>query len=236
MTTFVFIPGAGGDAWYWHRVAAELTARGHEAISVDLPAEDDKAGLPEYADAVDAAVGERAEPVLVALSLGGFTAAAVAARRPVAGIVFVNAMIPLPGETASAWGEVTGSAEARRELALRQGRDPDADVDLRADFFQDVPEDLIAYALSHDRDESERIFGDPCVFEAWPAVPIRVLTGRDDRMFPAVFQQRVARERLGVEAELLPGGHLVPLSHPVEVADLVERSGTASTAPDCATD
>lgn len=224
MTTYVLIPGAGGDAWYWHRVSAELTGRGHDVVSVDLPAEDEKAGLPEYADVVVAAIGERLDPVLVALSLGGFTAAMVPARRPVAGIVFVNAMIPVPGETAMAWGDATGSAAARRELAVRAGRDPDAEFDLRADFFQDVPEQLVDYALSHDRDESERVFGDPCAFESWPPVPIRVLTGRDDRMFPAVFQQRVARERLGVEAELLPAGHLAPLSHPTEVSDLLESA------------
>ena len=55
-------------------------------------------------------------------------------------------------------------------------------------------------------------------------MPIRVLTARDDRMFPAGFQQRVARDRLGVEAELVPGGHLTPLSHPMELADRIERS------------
>ncbi|WP_155375780.1 alpha/beta hydrolase [Catellatospora vulcania] len=223
MTTYVLIPGAGGDAWYWHLVAAELTRRGHDVVNVDLPAEEEKAGLAEYADVVAAAVGERADPVLVALSLGGFTAAAVAARRPVAGIVFVNAMIPLPGETAAAWGDATGAAAARRELAVREGRDPDAEFDLRADFFQDVPDELTDYALSHDRDESERIFGDRCAFESWPPVPIRVITARDDRMFPAGFQQRVARDRLGVEAELVPGGHLTPLSHPMVLADRLEH-------------
>ncbi|MFD0592344.1 hypothetical protein ACFQZ4_07050 [Catellatospora coxensis] len=51
MTTFVLIP----DAWYWHLVEAELTRRGHDVVNVDLPADDEKAGLREYADVVDAA-------------------------------------------------------------------------------------------------------------------------------------------------------------------------------------
>ncbi|WP_203696834.1 alpha/beta fold hydrolase [Catellatospora coxensis] len=224
MTTFVLIPGGGGDAWYWHLVEAELTRRGHDVVNVDLPADDEKAGLREYADVVDAAVGERTDPILVALSMGGFTAAMVAARRPVSAIVFVNAMIPLPGEKLEDWGEATGQSAAQREQSVREGRDPDADFDLRAAFFHDVPADLTEYALSHDRDQSERAFGDRCEFEAWPSVPIRVLAGRDDHLFPAEFQRRVAHERLGVEAELVPGGHLAPLSHPVELADRVERS------------
>ena len=44
--TFILIPGAGGSAWYWHLVAPKLQERGHEAIPVELPAADDRAGLP----------------------------------------------------------------------------------------------------------------------------------------------------------------------------------------------
>jgi hypothetical protein len=44
MTTFVLIPGAGGAAWYWHRVVPLIERAGHEAIAVDLPAEDESAG------------------------------------------------------------------------------------------------------------------------------------------------------------------------------------------------
>jgi len=42
MSTFVLIPGAGGAAWYWHRVLPELRARGHEAFAVDLPGADER--------------------------------------------------------------------------------------------------------------------------------------------------------------------------------------------------
>ncbi len=65
MTTFVLVPGAGGQAWYWHRVVPELQARGHEAIAVDLPAADDGAGFIEYADAVVAAIAPNLQRYLV---------------------------------------------------------------------------------------------------------------------------------------------------------------------------
>jgi hypothetical protein len=35
------------------------------------------------------------------------------------------------------------------------------------------------------------------------------------------LQQRVARERLGIEAEVVPGGHLGALSHPAALADKI---------------
>jgi pimeloyl-ACP methyl ester carboxylesterase len=57
-----------------------------------------------------------------------------------------------------------------------------------------------------------------CAFEAWPDVPIRVVAGADDRFFPVEFQRRVARERLGIEADVLPGGHLAAVSRPDELA------------------
>lgn len=47
MTTFVLIAGAGGQAWFWHRLVSELRSPGHVAIAVQLPAGDDSAGLAE---------------------------------------------------------------------------------------------------------------------------------------------------------------------------------------------
>jgi pimeloyl-ACP methyl ester carboxylesterase len=52
----------------------------------------------------------------------------------------------------------------------------------------------------------------------WPDVPTTVLAGRNDRFFPYEFQRRIARDRLGVEVEQLPGGHLLALSQPEALA------------------
>src|SRR3984957_18028266 len=78
VSTYVLIPGAGGSAWYWHPVVALLQAAGHEAIAVDLPADDESGGLPEYTRLVAEAIGDRDDVVLAAMSLGGFTAPMVA--------------------------------------------------------------------------------------------------------------------------------------------------------------
>ena len=43
MTTYLLIPGSGGDPWYWHRLVPELRQRGHEMVTVNLPAADDSA-------------------------------------------------------------------------------------------------------------------------------------------------------------------------------------------------
>src|SRR6478609_418405 len=65
VTTFLLIPGAGGQAWYWHRVVPELVARGHDGVAVELPSGDDTAGFVEYADAAVAAVKDGTEDLVV---------------------------------------------------------------------------------------------------------------------------------------------------------------------------
>jgi pimeloyl-ACP methyl ester carboxylesterase len=223
MATFVLIPGAGGVAWYWHLLVAELEIRGHTAIAVDIREDDPALGLPEYAQLVEAAIGDRRDVVLVAQSLGGFTAPMVAAHTPVRMIVLVNAMIPLPGETPGAWWDATGQGEARQAAALAEGRDPE--FDLERDFLHDVAPEVAAAGADEQRGPSDTPFGQPCDFQRWPDVPIKVVTGRHDRFFPAAFQHRVARQRLpGLDAAdivEIDGGHLVALSNPTGLADLL---------------
>lgn len=59
MATFVLVPGAGGVAWYWHRVVPLLQGAGHDVVAVDLPGDDERAGLAAYADRVVDAMGAR---------------------------------------------------------------------------------------------------------------------------------------------------------------------------------
>jgi pimeloyl-ACP methyl ester carboxylesterase len=214
---FVLIPGAGGVAWYWHRVVPLLEGAGHEVISVDLPGDDETAGLPEYTRRVVDAIGGRTDVVLVAQSLGAFTAPLVAARVPVRALVLVNAMIPLPGETPGAWWGNTGSLSAREAAAEQRGYG--TAFDLAVYFLHDVPPEVAAAGELHQRPEADVVFGSVCEFETWPSVPIRVVAGADDRFFPAEFQRRLARERLGVEADVLPGGHLIALAQPSALAN-----------------
>jgi pimeloyl-ACP methyl ester carboxylesterase len=191
-------------------------------VAVDLPADDESAGLAAYADTVVAAVGNRGPVVLVAQSMGGFTAPLVCTRVPVELLVLVNAMVPRPGETGGAWWSATGQAAARAAHAERSGLTDDPD-DLTAAFFHDVPADVTAAAQAQPIVQADRPFADPWPLSRWPAVPTRIVAGRDDRFFPADFQRRVAAERLGVEVDEVPGGHLVALSRPVELADQLER-------------
>jgi pimeloyl-ACP methyl ester carboxylesterase len=86
-----------------------------------------------------------------------------------------------------------------------------------------MPAGLMPGLAEHNVPQSGGPFGDVCAFDGWPGVPIDVIAGRDDRFFPLDLQLRVARERLGIEPEVVPGGHLALLSRPAELAAALDR-------------
>jgi hypothetical protein len=198
-----------------------LIEAGHEAIGVDLPGDDETAGLARYTELVVDAIGSRPDVVLVAGSLGGFTAPLVCERAAVRELVLVNAMIPNPGETARDWWAGTGALKAQAEAALSGGYGP---FDMTTYFLHDVDADIAAEGERYQRSEAEVAFESVCDFTAWPAVGTRVLIGADDRFFPAGLQRRVARDRLGIEPDLMPGGHLLPLVQPRLVAEYLQHA------------
>lgn len=221
MSAFVLIPGAGGAAWYWSRVVPLLQGAGHDAVAVDLPGDDENAGLPEYARLVVEAIGERNDVVLVAQSLGAFTTPLVCNRAAVRELVLVNAMIPLPGETPGAWWDNTGWAAAQRSAATARGYSTEFDAGTY--FLHDVPPEVAAEGETHQRSEANAVFASVCNFAEWPRIPTRILTGEGDRFFPVDFQRRVAHERLGLEPDVVPGGHLLALANPDGVANYLMR-------------
>jgi pimeloyl-ACP methyl ester carboxylesterase len=223
MATYVLIHGAASDSWYWHLVVPELQARGHDVVAVDLPCDDDAAGLDEYADTVVRAIGDRTDLVVVAQSLGGFTAPLVCDRVPTRLLVLLAAMIPAPGESGGDWWANTGWDEAHRAQAERDGRSLEGGFDVVAEFLHDLPADVTAEVLARgERGQSGTPMEKPWPLDRWPDVPTRVLLCRDDRFFPAPFMRRVALERLGITPGEMPGGHLPALGHPRELVERLE--------------
>lgn len=219
MTAATFVPiHAGGDgAWSWHLLADELRARGHDVVAVDLPADDESAGLEDYADAVVEAIGDRTNIVVVAHSFGGFTGPLVCARIPVTALVMVTAMIPAPGEPPADWWANTHYAEAQRETGETGGDD-------LATYYHDVAPELAAEAMRRARNHpSDRAYSEPWPLDAWPDVRTHFLLCRNDRFFPAEWMRGVVRDRLGITPDEIDSGHCPMLSQPQALADLLEQ-------------
>lgn len=216
MSSFVLFPGAGSGPDHWKLVTPLLASSGHETITPDLPCEDDAAGLPEYTAAALDAIGEREGLILVGQSLGAFTAAAVADARGAELIVYLNGMIPIEGETPGEWWGNVGHAEAAAELFAKHGpMGAWTEPDFLEVFLHDVPAENAA--VEAPREQGGGIFGTPLT--SYPAqVPARAIGGSRDRFFPIDFQKALARERLGIELDVIEAGHAAALANPEELA------------------
>jgi pimeloyl-ACP methyl ester carboxylesterase len=222
-TTYVLIPGSGGDPSYWDWVTPHLRAGGCDVIAVALPYDDDSAGLTTFCDRIcEAMAGVTGPVVMVAQSIGAFSASMAAERRHTDLIVLINPMVPAPGETPDDWWDATAQSDARRTYFEQIGLPP-RDFDPVEDFFHDVPDDVKQVVFSKPEPQSDIAFDKPWPLSAWPPVPTRFLQGADDRLFPLEFQRRLARERLDdMRVDVMPGGHLMALSRPAEVAQRLE--------------
>lgn len=222
--TYVLIHGAGDVGWYWHLVEADLRARGHEVVAMDLPVDDDAVGLSGYADVVVEAIGSRNDLVVVGHSFGGYVAPIVCARVPTTLLVLVAPVIPAPGESAGDMFANTGYAryasatvEDRSELEV---------------FYHDVDPELAAEALSRGRPQSEAPWKEPWPLLEWPRVPTRCLLCRDDRILPVAWLRRVVHDRLHITPDEMDGGHTPALGRPDELARRLEAYRTEAWPSD----
>jgi pimeloyl-ACP methyl ester carboxylesterase len=221
LATYALIHGGGDSSFYWHLLEPELRGRGHDFVAPDLPCEDDSAGYTDYAGTVIDAIGDRGDLIVVAQSLGGFTAPLVADRIPVELLVLLAGMIPAPGEKGDDWFANTGYTEA----AEQSGGDYRDEISI---FYNDVPRELAEEALRHTRRQSDRPGQDPWPLDSWPDVPTRYLLCTNDHFFPPEWMRGVVRDRLGIEPDEIESGHCPALSRPAELADRLEAYRTSA--------
>ncbi len=226
MATFGLVHGAWHGAWCWDLLVPELERLGHRSVAVDLPCEDWDAGLDDNADLVAAALeGAGDDVVLVGHSLGGITIPVVTARRPVARLVFLCALLPEPGqrldETMRDDKPSSGRGWSGPPVVHDDGSaswEPEAAM---AAFYHDCPDDVARWAASHLRRQVWTTTRQPCPLERWPDVASSYILGTDDKPIAADWARRVAKERLGVDAIELPGGHSPMLARPRELAEVL---------------
>ena len=211
LATYVLVHGAGDVGWYWHRVESELRERGHDVVVMDLPVDDDSAGLSTYADVVIHAIGDRRNLVVVAQSFGGYVAPIVCARVPAKLLVLVAAMVPLPGESANEMWANAAYAPPEQE-----------DSSDLAIFYHDVEPALAKDALARGRRQSDTPSTEPWPLASWPDVPTRFIVCRQDRIFPVEWLRQVVRDRLGIVADEIDSGHTPALSRPRELVERLE--------------
>jgi pimeloyl-ACP methyl ester carboxylesterase len=237
VTTFALLHGGQHGGWCWDLLVDELAARGHRAVAPDMPIEDEAAGAREWAQSVADALGDVDDVVAVAHSMGGMALPVLATIRPVRHMVFLGAVVPVPGMS---FLEYLGTPEGSQAVTMPMGPDQEPDelgrgacswATARAYFYPDVPEDLARSSWEKLRSNALTVFVEPCPLDAWPDVPSTSLILTGDAAVSPEWQRTVARGRLGSDVVELPGSHSPFLTRPAELADaLVRIAGSPETA------
>lgn len=240
----LLVHGAWGGAWVWKRVLAPLRAAGHEVFAVTLTGDGERAHLrradiglaTHVADVLGVVDAEELDDlVLVGHSYGGMVITAAADRllaRPagaagVAGrprsLVYVDAMVPLPGES---WSSThTPEVQAQR-LATAAGNDhalppPDAGV-----FGLDAADR--AWLQRRHVAHPFGMYREPVDYDAgrWARLP-RWFIDCTAPAFPTIAaMRRRVREQPGWQVREMKTGHFPMVSQPQEfVARLLEAIG-----------
>jgi pimeloyl-ACP methyl ester carboxylesterase len=225
VTTFALIHGGFHGGWCWDLLTPELEARGHRVVAPDLPITDPSCGNREYAAVVVAAL-ERADDdvIVVGHSQGGTTVPYVAVRRPVRKLVYLAAAVPTPGES---FAEYLAAHPAFLRLPAGDVFDEWGCMTVtndvaRTTFFDDCPQTVANWAVSRLRHQATTPVAELCRLAStteWPAEYIRCL---DDRALDPDGCARLAKDRLGLTARELSGGHSPFLTRPAELASLLD--------------
>jgi pimeloyl-ACP methyl ester carboxylesterase len=107
MARFLLVHGSMGGAWCWSRVRPGLVAAGHDVRAIDLPGAGEdrtpvtKVTLDRYGDAICDALADGPPALVTGHSMGGMAITQAAARCPerIAGLIYVAAFLPQPGQS-----------------------------------------------------------------------------------------------------------------------------------------
>jgi pimeloyl-ACP methyl ester carboxylesterase len=213
--------------WCWDLLRPELEGLGHRVFTMDLPISDPSAGAARYAEAVDAALPRDSVPMIVGHSMGGLAVPLVAERRPVRGLVFLAALLPVPGKSANEQrssepidGKVAPTTAEWTDLGSGVWMvGPATATEL---FFPDASPDVARWAIERLRPQSYGIFDETTPLERWPDVPCHSIVCRDDRALNPDWGRAAARDRLGTVALEIDGGHSPFMTRPAELATLID--------------
>jgi pimeloyl-ACP methyl ester carboxylesterase len=223
------VHGSYHGAWCWELLRPELETLGHRVITMDLPVSIPGLGAVDYAQTViDALEGSEA-PAVVGHSMSGVVIPLVAAARPVHRLVFLAAFLPEPGRSVNQQ-RATEPIDVRVQPKTAEWTDlgdgvwmvgPNTATEI---FFHDATPDIAGWATARLRPQSYAVMDEVTPLESWPAVESRAIVCAHDRALNPDWFRTAARERLGIEAAEIAGGHSPFLTRPAELAGLIDSA------------
>jgi pimeloyl-ACP methyl ester carboxylesterase len=224
----VLIHGAWAEGSCWSGVIERLQADGHHVTAPQFPLTtlaDDVARLRQVLDLQDGPT------VVTGHSYGGQVITALGADAPnVAGLVYIAAFGLDQGESLGALLSQGPVTPALAHLFTdKQGFGWLSEDDFVDHFAGDVDpvQAKVMYAVQQPIAMS--IFEEPMGVPAWKTLPSWYLVATADEALPP-DAERLFATRMGATTVEIPSSHVAMVSHPSEVAELIETAAKAVTA------
>jgi pimeloyl-ACP methyl ester carboxylesterase len=220
----VIVHGAFADGSGWEAVYKLLTAKGYHVTIVGNPT----TSLAEDVKITKAALAEQTGPViLVGHSYGGAVISEAGDTANVVGLVFVSAFAPDAGESI---------------LKLSQASPPNPEsgvivkgdlitydkAKFHRDFCPDVPADKAMFMADAQVPWGVAGFATDLTVAAWKTKKSWAIVSINDRMIPPDAERMMAKRANAVVTEIA-SSHVVFMSHPQEVAAVIEAAAVAQS-------
>jgi len=224
----VLVHGAFADDSSWSKIVPLLKAKGFRVTTAGNP-------LTSFADDVAAtkrAIAEQDGPtVLVGHSYGGVVITEAGNDPKVVSLVYVAAFAPDAGqsigEISQAFAKPAGADQLQPQpggfLLLSQ-------KGVEEDFAQDLTSTEKAHLVAAQPKTSGAIFEAKPTAAAWRAKPVWYVVSSNDRMIDPEQEKSMAKQ-IKAKATVLPSSHVAMLSHPAEVAKVIEEAAANGRRP-----
>lgn len=228
--TIVLVHGAFADSSSWEVVTRLLLAEGYPVIAAANPLR----GLQSDADYVANILNSIEGPiVLVGHSYGGMVISnAVKDNNNVQALVFVDAFAPDAGESAFSLSTLYPGSTLGNAIYPVGLPDGTADLYIQPDKFHDqfaadVPEADTQWMAATQRPVTDVALNEASGEPAWKTIPSWFIYGDADLNIPPALIEYMAQRADAWETVVIDGGsHVVMISHPDEVANLITRAAS----------
>jgi pimeloyl-ACP methyl ester carboxylesterase len=215
----VLVHGAFADGSSWSKVIPLLQAKGYHVTSVAIP-------LTSFADDVAATkraiAAEDGPVILVGHSYGGVVITEAGNDPKVAGLVYVAAFAPDANQNIT---EISKPFPPPPGLSmvkpLTDGFILLTPEGIETAFAQDLTKEEKALLVAVQPQTAGAIFGAKPTAAAWHDKPTWYVVSSNDRMI-APEQEKSMAKQMNATTNVLPSSHVAMLSHPKEVAKVIE--------------
>jgi pimeloyl-ACP methyl ester carboxylesterase len=224
--TIVLVHGAFADASGWDRVITILQRDGYPVVAVQNPLASLAGDVATTKRLIDA---QKGPVVAVGHSYGGAVITGAAAGNPnVKALVYIAAFAPEANEPLGTFGK-------QYPVALDKALRPDAAGFLYIDgaqfhdvFGKDLPVAQTNVMAVTQKPVSGDVFGQSVPQAAWKTIPSWYLVSKDDHAINPDLERFFAK-RIGAKTTEIASSHVPFLSHPQEVAQLIEQAASGAS-------